>query len=160
MPFKICGKCSKQVGPRTQVCSCGYSFISKNVEIAKPVAKISIEGKKVAEKSNSKPADPVVKSSSNFSVFGKIAVPAGKCPILPEGYKKNWPDGPASDECVVNWATNVACLHDGRLTTEAVLYYAREFWDVNSKEYRERVHQLIFGALNPLSSEELARSDS
>lgn len=153
MPFKTCGQCQKQVGPRTQTCTCGFSFSkeSPSTEIKKQAVTTVVNAKKNEPQ---KPPQAVV-SSTKFSIFKKIAVPAGACPIIPEGFKNGWPNGPASDESIANWAVNVSGLFQGRLTTEAICYYARQFWDINSAEYRERVLDLIVETLNPQSNQEL-----
>lgn len=157
MPFKTCGKCQKQVGPRTQICSCGFSFSQGKQSVGINPVKPQEAKPASSPKSPIKTVAPqvVVASSSKFSVFGKIAVPAGICPVVPEGFKKGWPDGPATDEAIVNWAINVSGLFDGRLTCEAVQYYARQFWDMHSSEYRNRVLDLIFETLSPKTNQEL-----
>lgn len=152
MPFKTCGKCQKQVGPRTQTCTCGFSF-SKDVPLTEN--KKAATTVPVAPKNETQKPPQAVVSSTKFSVFKKIAVPAGACPVVPEGYKNGWPNGPASDESIANWAINVAGLFQGRLTTEAVCYYARQFWGINTVEYRERVLDLIAETLGPQSNQEL-----
>lgn len=150
MPFKVCGQCKKQCGPRTQVCSCGFSFNgtkSQSEVKEKPVVeKTSVESPKIEVVRTSQSSKP--------SVFQKIGTPAGKCPVVPEGFKRDWPEGQASDECISNWAINTYQLFNGRMTIEAVVYYARQFWDYNSDEYRNRVLGLIYQTLRPQSSQE------
>lgn len=93
-----------------------------------------------------------------YSGGAKIATPAGPCPIKPKGYKENWPDGPASDEVVQNWAMDVYNYGEGKYAIDAVIYFARHFWDINGQEYR-RIRDLIVTTLRPsrpLESEELA----
>jgi hypothetical protein len=150
MPFKVCGQCKKQCGPRTQVCSCGFSFGS-------PKDQSDIKEKPVIQNSSAELAKPKIvrpDTSSKPSVFQKIGTPAGKCPVVPEGYKRDWPDGQASDDCISNWAINTYQLFNGRMTIEAVVYYARQFWDYNGPEYRNRVLGLIHQTLRPQSSQE------
>lgn len=57
-------------------------------------------------------------------------VPAGDCPVKPAGYKAGWPDGPASDLVVQNWAVRVYNLRTD-LQPHAVVYWARYYWDMN-----------------------------
>lgn len=73
-----------------------------------------------------------------------ILVPAGPCPVKPEGYKDKWTNGSASDETVQNWALNVYNSGECRLTVNAVVYFARHFWE--GPEFR-RVSDLIVNTL-------------
>lgn len=79
---------------------------------------------------------------------GAITTPAGAPPCTPKGYKDGWPDGPASDEVVTEWAYNVMDTGGGKYAPEAVVYWARYFWDINGPEFR-RVRELIVKALRP-----------
>ena len=81
------------------------------------------------------------------SSWGKVFVPAGDCPVNPVGFKKGWPNGAASDEVIQNWAVAVFNYGGGRYAIDAVVYWAREFWDINSDEFR-RVRDLILRALH------------
>lgn len=153
MPFKICQQCKKQVGPRTQNCECGYSFAKSEKKPKENLAK------SISTEIEVKQIDQVSTASTKGSVFAKIATPAGRCPIVPEGYNKGWPDGPATDNAVVNWAINVSRLFDGRMTVEAVVYYARQFWEINGSEYRERILDLIKMTLQPQSNQEFMEKD-
>lgn len=157
MPFKVCGQCKKQCGPRTQVCSCGFSF-------GKAKSQSDTNEKPIVQKALADPPKTeVVRATSpslKSSVFKKISTPAGKCPVVPEGFKRDWSEGQASDECISNWAINAYQLFDGRMTIEAVTYYARQFWDYNSKEYQNRVLGLIYQTLRPQSSQEPLDSDA
>lgn len=153
MPFKTCDKCNKQVGPRTQTCSCGFVFEKTKSQ--------PVKEKLVEEPKKSTEVQPVNsgKSTAKMLVFAKIGTPAGKCPLAPEGFKKGWPDGEATEECVQNWAINAYQLFDGRMTVEAVEYYARQFWEINSPEYQKRILGLIRGVLRPQTSQESHDSD-
>ena len=77
-----------------------------------------------------------------------ISTPAGACPVKPQGYKDGWPEGPASDEVVQAWAVDLYNHGEGRYAVEAVIYWARTYWDINGPEYR-RVRDLIVKALSP-----------
>lgn len=79
---------------------------------------------------------------------GKIIAPAGECPFKPQGYKDKWPVGPASDEVVQDWAIDVYNYGEGRYAIDAVIYFARHFWDINGQEYH-RIRELIVKALQP-----------
>jgi hypothetical protein len=79
---------------------------------------------------------------------GVITTPAGAPPATPRGYKAGWPDGPASDEVVVEWANNVMDTGGGQYAPAAVIYWARYFWDINGPEFR-RVRDLIARTLQP-----------
>lgn len=109
----------------------------------------------VLKKSYDEPRRTVLEPRSDGSIFqpprffgGKIAAPSGSCPVKPKGYKDKWPDGPASDEVVQNWAIDVDSYGEGRYAVDAVIYFARFFWDINGPEY-QRVRDLIICALQP-----------
>lgn len=82
---------------------------------------------------------------------GRIHTPAGPCPVKPRGYKDGWPDGPASDEVVTEWAYAVHDAGGGKYTPNAVIYWARYYWDINGPEYK-RIRDLIVRAFTPASS--------
>lgn len=82
----------------------------------------------------------------HHSGIGRIAIPAGEPPLKPQGYKKGWPDGPASPEVVQKWAVDIYNWGEGRYTTEAVQYWARYFWEINSPEF-SKIRELIAQAL-------------
>jgi len=88
----------------------------------------------------------------------RIIAPAGECPYKPQGYKDKWPDGPASDEVVRNWAIDVYNYGEGRYAVEAVIYFARHFWDINGREYR-RIRELILKTLRPSRSSDHESGD-
>lgn len=93
---------------------------------------------------------PVLKALNSF-VQGKIVAPAGPCPCIPKGYRRDWPEGPASDDVIQNWAVDVYNYGQNRYSWEAVVYWARAFWDINSTEYN-RVRNLVITALAPQQS--------
>lgn len=178
---KQCKKCQASVGVRTKKCDCGYEFEVKAVP-ASPEP-MSIEGaikesltsvKEIISKASSgnsgnsvsisKPktnSQPQVQTTPparlSFS-GGKIGVPAGSPPYNPKGYKNGWPDGPASDEVVQNWALQVYNSGEGKYAVSAVVYWSRYFWDINGPEYH-RVKDLIEVALQPQRSNKDYDSD-
>lgn len=139
MALKSCPACKKQVGPRTKKCECGHVFAST-------------EG--VAASGQSMTLDPFDKRVAESvgavkDILAKAERSSGKAPpATPKGYKDGWPDGPASDEVVTEWAYNVMDTGGGKYAPEAVVYWARYFWDINGPEFR-RVRELIVKALRP-----------
>lgn len=101
---------------------------------------------------------PVVRSPSDHTYYihkcdvggpRRIVTPAGLPPVKPAGYKqRNWPNGPASDEVIQNWAREVYASDGERYAVEAVIYWARYFWDINGPEFK-RVSDLILATLAP-----------
>lgn len=91
-------------------------------------------------------------------------VPSGDCPVKPAGYKAGWPNGPASDLVIQNWAVRVYNLCTD-LQPHAVVYWARYYWDMNDvsvdasgknvygQEWR-RIRGLILSAITGESSHE------
>ena len=164
MANKTC-KCGTQCGPRTRVCpKCGHEFIRAVEAGSQTMEPIKISSPK-AEKPPVKPSitqfeppsslTPVKYTESDAHIAreatksGKTIIPAGKCPIKPEGYKasgeNNWPDGKPNPEIIAEWARNV--YDSGNYTPDAVKYWAREFWDINGPEFRT-IKQIIDDALS------------
>ena len=78
-----------------------------------------------------------------------IVVPSGECPVKPKGYKAGgWPDGKASPEEIKEWALAVY-NSDGGYAPDAVLYWARYFWDINDRPEFGRIRNLIIEAIAP-----------
>lgn len=164
---KVCPKCSAEVGVRTSVCKCGHEF---RTLAAVPASSepMTLEGRieaTVAErpKDTSPPAqkEPERKSKSAFSVAttggfrgSAIYTPAGACPVKPNGYKVDG-DWSPSDQDIEEWAFAV---HQWGINSgftylpQAVVYFARQFWDINSKEF-ERVRALVIKTLTPQEPE-------
>lgn len=84
---------------------------------------------------------------------GRVVTPAGECPVKPYGYKENWPNGPASDDVVKKWAIDVCNHGEGKYSHEAVVYFARYFWEINGSEYK-RIRSLILSALQVSADED------
>lgn len=151
MPQKICPSCQKPSGVRTKKCVCGHVFISATPDSSMLSAE-SLTGD-TAKKLVVKPIVQDDPPRRNLHLNrGIVVAPAGECPIKPKGYKQGWPDGPATDEIVQTWAMDVFNRYDGRFSTEAVIYWARNFWDINGAEFR-RIRSLIFEILSPETPE-------
>lgn len=100
---------------------------------------------KVAPVSTAQPtfkASPMPVVLSEHHSGGKIAIPAGGCPVTPKGYKHGWPEGAASDDVVKEWAKECYSKGDGVFAPSAVKYWARYYWDINGEDY-DRVQDLI-----------------
>ncbi len=191
MAMKGCPKCNAQVGPRTKKCNCGHEFvapttmsvpasgksmtldpldkrIAASVDSAKDILaraekRPSVVSAQAVELPQENDVDPRRSTISlpQRSYGGRVIAPAGPCPVIPKGFKKGWPDGPASDEVVQEWAFAVRNYGDGRFTSEAVVYWIQYFWNVSGPEYR-RIRELVIKALCPKpvyeSSEELVEA--
>ena len=180
MANKSCPACQKQVGPRTKKCECGHVFIAdvaavpasnksmtldpldkrvaESVESVKdilsraerrPASAVPI---KREEKENGRRTTIAEPPTRRYSGGGRVIVPAGACPVKPHGYKDGWPDGPASDEVVRDWAIAVYNYGDGRYAPDAVVYWARYFWDISNRQEWNRIRDLIMTTLCPQSS--------
>lgn len=165
MALKTCPACNKQVGPRTKKCECGHTFIESTPAVGAATAPMSLDRAlkdslasaktvvaEVEARQGSAPVKPSIPTptprktsfqynSSNASHGGVIAVPAGACPFKPKG---------SSDEEIEAWAVEV--FHSGRYAPEAVVYWAREFWDINGKDF-PRIKKTILKALAPQASD-------
>lgn len=149
MAQKICPKCQKGNGPRTKTCECGHVFISDGVPASPKMMTLQPEPQTTdsQERKNTVQAAPNVPEQRASRRGTRIVLaPAGACNIKPRGYKDKWPDGPASDETVVNWAVDVY-NSDSSLAVDAVVYWARNFWDINGKEF-PRIVSLIHQAIS------------
>jgi hypothetical protein len=175
--MKSCPACKKQVGPRTKKCECGHTFISTEGVPAsgqsmtldpldKRIAESVGAAKDIIARVENRPTAtpksaviPTIPSDARRTTIheqpmrhyggGCISTPAGAPPCIPKGYKEGgWPDGPATDEVVTEWAYKVTDMGGGRYAPEAVVYWAWYFWDINGQEFR-RVRDLIVRALRP-----------
>lgn len=173
---KVCPKCKSELGVRVKKCDCGHEFATTTaVAASKQSMSLDPLDKRISDSVGSVrdiisrvELRPAASSSTiqdeesprrttisqqtirprTFSGSDKIAAPAGDCPVKPKGYKANWPDGPASDEVVRDWAIDVYNYYEGKYSTLAVVYFSRFFWDINGKE-RQRIRELIMTALHP-----------
>ena len=77
------------------------------------------------------PRNPLLLSKILGSSISRplIQTPAGRCPIKPQGFTRNWPDGPASEESIAEWSLKV--FSSGNYLPDAVVYWIHEFWDMN-----------------------------
>lgn len=173
---KICPKCNSEHGVRTKLCECGHSFdttivaASNQSMVLEPLDKRIAESvgsvKSLLSKIGQRPStqdsfedDEILeevleeadtrRTMFQFGGGGQVAAPAGPCPFTPKGYKKGWPDGPASDEVIQNWANDVYNSGGGKYAVRAVVYWSRHFWDITGPE-RKRVKSLIIETLQPL----------
>lgn len=166
MPMKTCPACGDKAGPRTKKCNCGHEFSKGPAVVAASSEPMSLEKKIVATAADPPEVDLPSPSSQSSSRTVSVAsagrgravvfTPAGSCPVKPRGYKSEgdpWPNGPASDEEIVDWAIAVhewGVNHDRLFAPEAIRYFARQFWDINGKEY-SRVRNLIARTFRPRS---------
>lgn len=140
MARKQCKSCGAEVGLRTLVCACGAKFHSK-APVKDPV----------------KPAKPeVIEQVEKIFSSNKrrTLTPSGECPVTPKGYKRGWTDGPASEAVIKSWAIDVYNSHNGVYTVDAVIYWARFFWDMHGSEY-SRVREVIWQTLSPSTPPDL-----
>lgn len=147
---KTCPKCGLETGARAKDCQCGHQFSSLAVK-STPKVKITSTPTPTPTptkvESASTPGDISLKSSIQSPL---IYGPAGNCPVKPEGYKKGWPDGPASNEIIVDWIYQVLNSSKKNYTPHAIIYWAHQFWDINGpncgEEYK-RVRSVIVDTL-------------
>ncbi len=162
MAQKECPTCKKSNGPRTKTCECGYDFFavksSDEPMTLKPVQPVAVDTQpntpRQPVKLDLRPArnpSQILTSGSNIGSSNSQAIvaPSGPCPIKPQGFKSGWPDGLASDEVIQNWAKSVYDYGQGRLALDAVVYWARSYWDINSYQEFNRVRSQIYLALVP-----------
>jgi hypothetical protein len=143
MPSKICSQCQKKNAIRTRLCECGHEFEVKNKKQSEQKIDLKIEDKanfesEVIDSSQEKQA-------AEISIYGLIYAPAGECPIKPK-HIKEWENGIASEECIVEWTLALKEFGRGRFTFEAIVYWARYFWDIHSVEFK-RVSNIIMNTL-------------
>jgi hypothetical protein len=146
---KTCPKCGLETGARARDCQCGHQFSSP--------AKVEQNSAPAPTPTPTPTPTPIVaqetKSVKSSLQFPPVYAAAGKCPITPEGYKKGWPDGPASEETVVSWIHNVLNSSKKNYTPNAIVYWSGQFWDINGPncgEDHKRVRSIIINTLGPL----------
>lgn len=135
MPNKVCSQCQRKNGVRTRICACGFKFEIK--EKSKLSTKEVFIEKEQEDAKNS--------STSIMPIYGYVYAPAGDCPIKPKGLKQ-WQDGIAPEDCITEWALALKEYGKGRFAPEAIVYWARYFWDIHSLEFK-RVSSIIFNTL-------------
>jgi hypothetical protein len=142
---KTCPECGLETGARATECQCGHQFSrpikndSKKVESTSPSPTPS--------PSQTPPAPSIKSSIQSPLIYG----PAGKCPCKPEGYEKDWPNGKASEEVVVDWIFRVLNYNSSKnYSPRAIIYWAGQFWDINGPNMGEdykRVRSIIVNTL-------------
>ena len=148
--FKECPKCRKSQGLRTQRCECGHEFFPmKLADTPATAGGIIASGPPANPPASPAPAPDESAPSAVTSGRSRVVIPAGKPPCKPSGYP--WQAGvQATEQDIVSWAEQVraAGWDKGQdYAPEAVCYFARYFWDINSQEYR-RVVGVISKALH------------
>lgn len=151
MAMKVCPGCNKSSGPRTLKCACGHEFKKAEKKAVKndPLASAGVVESTQTETAQNTNTSSVLQSSVTSGgvtlippchpLNGRTLTPAGACPVTPSGYKDGWPDGQPSDEVISQWARAVydyGVENNRSFTCEAVVYFIREFWDINGSEYR------------------------
>lgn len=131
---KTCPDCGVEAGVRTSVCKCGHRFTSKKSEPSKSNTSISVATTNDCESKN----NFFVKKYS-FSISNPVIhTPCGPCPYKPNGYKDGWVHNPSQQD-IQEWAIKVYSY--GNFLPQAVVYWMREFWDINGpnlgREYKE-----------------------
>lgn len=182
---KQCKGCGIFLGVRTQECSCGYKFSKSIAAVKAPSAPMIVSTKdnvtevigsaksilssiqsrsdrsvtdwKDSEKKVEKVNYPeaIGSSTPNFSGKRNTYVMSGDCPYKPEGFRSiKWEDGPASDEVVKNWAIKVfnSSLD---LHPDAIIYWARYYWNIHNVAEWDRIKDLILSALTPKGSNKI-----
>lgn len=148
---KTCPDCGIENGVRTSICGCGHRFssnASKEKVSTQPVSNTFISS--VEKIDDFEDIRTVLSNRTAFSTISRplIQTPAGSCSIKPKGFfKKDWPDGPATEEAIVEWSLKV--FSSGNYSPEAVIYWMHEFWDMNlnfGAEYK-RVKSIVIKTL-------------
>lgn len=141
---KTCPKCGLETGARAAFCQCGHQFSSPATPkvVSTPTPKVE------PTPSLNLASEPISLKSSIQSPL--IYAPAGHCPVKPDGYKKGWPEGLASEEVIVDWIQRVINSSNKNYTPHAIIYWAHEFWDINGyncgEDYK-RVRSIIVNTL-------------
>ena len=137
MPHKICTACQKKNAVRTYICECGHEFEKKIKKVLPPT------DNKIVDIIQEEDAEEEERERPDVSIFGYIYAPAGDCPVKPQKE-----DGVYTDELIREWAHKVKNHGEGRYAPEAVVYFARYFWDIHSPEFK-RVSAIIYSTLLP-----------
>lgn len=148
MPKKVCSSCKAEVGPRKKVCSCGFQFennIDQKSDNSKNESTDNLENAKSRQLSA---------SSRRMKVC--VAIPSGSCPVKPKNFK-SFPHPEIEEDAVGDWAEKVFELQDGKYSIDAVKYWARQFWDINSKEFA-MVYDYISMRLDPDMDDDLEKN--
>lgn len=154
---KQCKNCKEFVGVRSKICSNCQTSFDNSLDIKDSLSSVKDLVSKV-----SAAAAGAASANISFSIkkevqeeefvkaryTGKtvICVPAGSPPVKPQGFTKGWTEGPATDEVISQWAKDVFAIGDGHYAVDAVIYWARYFWDITSPEF-QRVKMIILDSL-------------
>lgn len=138
---KQCKKCGVIVGVRTGTCVCGEIF--QKPQAAIPASEEKMEIKELPKKvPNFNDPEEIVESRKvSYTKSGRKRTtwtPSGDCPVKPRGYTKE--NFQFTDEIIAEWAKET--YDSGDYLSEAVVYFARYFWDINSPEF-DRVESII-----------------
>lgn len=127
---KLCKSCGKYNGVRTHICeNCKAPFPAKG-DSPEPQEIKAVTPKPKVVKVETAPT--VVQMHESASVIA----PAGPCPIKLEGI---------TPDLVMDWKQKVSAAIPKNLSTDALVYYARQFYDMRSDEYKEVVRILRTG---------------
>jgi hypothetical protein len=140
---RTCPICGKETGVRIKICDCGHQFLNKPKVEKESATDTFVVDKPIADQAIVERPARVGGSIANPVIFA----PDGRCPCKPEGYRSGWPDGPASEEVITEWAYRA--FDSGgikRYTPHAILYWSYQFWDINEKDYK-RVRTIILKTL-------------
>lgn len=128
---KECPECNAITGARASSCECGHQFGSATKE------------KKLSTSSTIGNSYSFVSTSISNPI---ISTPQGKCPHFPRNYSKT--DFNPTNEDIINWADKV--YNSGNYSPDAVVYWIREFWDINGPnlaEEHKRVKEIVLNHL-------------
>jgi len=127
---KPCGGCEAIIGAGRRSCpACGYSFGSTKAR--KTAAKRHLARKR-ARDSTSREVIPT-RVSNRPTRTEVVVVPAGRCPVALAGTDR---------ETVLDWARKATAAHERSvpryaLSTQALGWWAREFFPRGSAEHRQ-----------------------
>lgn len=127
---KQCPKCRLYIGVRSRQCECGHAF-----EKSEPTVEIR-EKVVIPIPRNPRPIEPIMMKGGSMRV---VLTPSGECPAKLQGI---------SEEQVRKWVDElqeIAGKRDDHLHPDALKYYARQFYDFTSPEYKS-VCGIIDGA--------------
>lgn len=153
---KQCKHCGAIVGVRTSICACGQTF--EKAKAAIPASTEKMEIKELSKKvpNFNEPEEIIESRKVSYTKSGKKRTtwtPSGDCPVKPRGYNKE--NFQFTDEIIEEWAKET--YDSGDYLPEAVVYFARYFWNINSPEF-DKVESVIRKALPTcqISEEELS----
>lgn len=182
---KTCPKCNAEHGPRTHKCGCGHEFFKSAPAVDAGSDAMSMDHKQIISdvkstlsniEARSRTTSTVAPSERKTTVAAStpasiqapqvvyraagrsIYTPAGACPAKPAGYKNDKWEEPWTEDVVRDWALEVYNSGPPYLP-EAVVYFARFFWDINGPDYK-KVRSLILETLIPKKNYEPDESET